>query len=216
MMTVNGKTLRENMEDVIEVDHNVIHPISEAYAKEGSIAVLYGNLAPNGSVVKQSAVVPKMRVHAGPARCFESEEQAAAAIYDQKIQHGDVIVIRNEGPKGGPGMREMLTATAALVGMGYSETVALITDGRFSGASRGPCIGHISPETAQRGPIAALKDGDIIEINIDKRTINVRLSEEEINKRISKLPPFELKTEQSYARRYSKNVSSANEGAILK
>ncbi|MDR3562781.1 MAG: dihydroxy-acid dehydratase [Negativicutes bacterium] len=216
MMTVNGKTLRENMEDVVEQDHNVIRPITEANAKEGSIAILHGNLAPDGCVIKQSGVVPGMRVHTGPARCFESEEEATAAIYDQKVQAGDVIVIRNEGPKGGPGMREMLTATAALVGMGYSESVALITDGRFSGATRGPCIGHISPEAAQRGAIAALKDGDVIAININERQINVHLSDEEIKKRISELPPFQVKTTQSYLARYAKSVSSANEGAILK
>ena len=215
-MTVNGKTQLENLRDIVELDHEVIHPVADAYAKEGSIAVLRGNLSPGGCVVKQSAVVKNMRVHTGPARCFESEEEATAAIYDQKIEHRDVIVIRNEGPKGGPGMREMLTATAALVGMGYSETVALITDGRFSGATRGPCIGHISPETAQRGPIAALKDGDMITVNIDKRLIQVALSDEEIKERLEKLPPFTPKVKDGYLYRYANSVSSADEGAILK
>lgn len=216
LMTVNGKTHRQNTELVMNWDQEVIHPVEKAYAPKGSLAILHGNLAPNGCVVKQSAVAPQMRVHTGPARCFECEEDAVKAIYADQIQSGDVIVIRNEGPKGGPGMREMLTATAALVGMGYSDKVALITDGRFSGATRGPCIGHISPETAQRGPIAALRDGDMIHIDIDNGILQVDLSEQEMEKRISELPEFQYKVTEGYLFRYARDVSSADEGAILK
>lgn len=215
-MTVNGKTHRENVAQVMERDNDVIHTIENAYSKQSSLAVLHGNLAPDGCVVKQTAVSPKMRRHTGPARCFESEEAAVEAIYGKKISHGDVIVLRNEGPQGGPGMREMLTATAALVGMGYSESVALVTDGRFSGATRGPCIGHVSPETSRRGPIAAVRDGDIIEIDIDARSINVKLSKEEIARRLEQLPPYTPKVTEGYLARYSREVSSANEGAVLK
>ena len=157
-----------------------------------------------------------MRKHVGPARCFNSEEEAVSAIYGKQVKKGDVIVIKNEGPKGGPGMREMLTATAALVGMGYETTTALITDGRFSGASRGPCIGHISPEAAQNGPIAALRDGDVIHIDIDKGMLQVELSEEEIKKRLGSVLPFRLKVTEGYLARYAKTVSSADEGAVLK
>ena len=188
LMTVNGKTHRQNADRLTSWNQEVIRTVEHAYAPEGSIAVLHGNLAPKGCVVKQSAVVAQMRKHTGPARCFECEEDAVKAIYEGAVKAGDVIVIRNEGPKGGPGMREMLTATAALVGMGYSETVALITDGRFSGATRGPCIGHISPETSQRGPIAALQDGDRISIDIDGGSLSVELSEDEIERRLKKLP----------------------------
>jgi len=215
-MTVNGKTHRENVAQVMEHDNNVIRTIENAYSTQSSLAVLHGNLAPDGCVVKQTAVSPKMRRHTGPARCYESEEDAVKAIYGQTVQHGDVIILRNEGPQGGPGMREMLTATAALVGMGYAESVALVTDGRFSGATRGPCIGHVSPEASRRGPIAAVRDGDIVEIDIDARTINVRLSKEEIAQRLSQLPPYTPKITEGYLARYSREVSSANEGAILK
>ena len=216
LMTVNGKTHRQNTDQLTIWNQEVIRTVEQAYAPEGSIAVLHGNLAPKGCVVKQSAVAPQMRKHTGPARCFECEEEAVKAIYGGSIQDGDVIVIRNEGPKGGPGMREMLTATAALVGMGYSEKVALITDGRFSGATRGPCIGHISPETSQRGPIAALMDGDRITIDIDGGSLSVELSEEDLKKRLDRLPEFQYKITEGYLYRYAREVSSADEGAVLK
>ncbi len=216
LMTLNGKTHLQNTFELVQWDQSVIHPVNNPYASHGSIKVLHGNLAPNGCVVKQSAVVPEMRKHVGPARCFNSEEEAVSAIYGKQVKKGDVIVIKNEGPKGGPGMREMLTATAALVGMGYETTTALITDGRFSGASRGPCIGHISPEAAQNGPIAALRDGDVIHIDIDKGMLQVELSEEEIKKRLGSVLPFRLKVTEGYLARYAKTVSSADEGAVLK
>ena len=216
LMTVNGKTHRQKTDQLAIWKQEVIRTVEQAYAPEGSMAVLHGNLAPKGCVVKQSAVAPQMRKHTGPARCFECEEEAVKAIYGGSIQDGDVIVIRNEGPKGGPGMREMLTATAALVGMGYSEKVALITDGRFSGATRGPCIGHISPETSQRGPIAALMDGDRITIDIDGGSLSVELSEEDLKKRLDRLPEFQYKITEGYLYRYAREVSSADEGAVLK
>lgn len=215
-MTVNGHTHRENIQLIHECNHEVIHPVDQAYSPHGSLVVLKGNLAPDGSVVKQSAVAPGMRKHSGPARCFECEDDAVDAILNQKINHGDVIVIRNEGPQGGPGMREMLTATASLVSMGYAESVALVTDGRFSGASRGPCIGHVSPETSRRGPIAAVRDGDIIDIDIDAATLHVRLSDQEIADRLAALPEAKPKVTEGYLARYARSVASANEGAILK
>lgn len=215
-MTVNGHTHRENIQLIHECNHEVIHPVDQAYSPHGSLVVLKGNLAPDGSVVKQSAVAPSMRKHSGPARCFECEDDAVDAILNQKINHGDVIVIRNEGPQGGPGMREMLTATASLVSMGYAESVALVTDGRFSGASRGPCIGHVSPETSRRGPIAAVRDGDIIDIDIDAGTLHVRLSDQEIADRLAALPEAKPKVTEGYLARYARSVASANEGAILK
>ena len=215
-MTVNGHTHRENIQLIHECNHEVIHPVDQAYSPHGSLVVLKGNLAPDGSVVKQSAVAPGMRKHSGPARCFECEDDAVDAILNQKINHGDVIVIRNEGPQGGPGMREMLTATASLVSMGYAESVALVTDGRFSGASRGPCIGHVSPETSRRGPIAAVRDGDIIDIDIDAGTLHVRLSDQEIADRLAALPEAKPKVTEGYLARYARSVASANEGAILK
>ncbi len=215
-MTVNGHTHRENVQMVHECNHEVVRPISQAYSPHGSLVILKGNLAPDGSVVKQSAVAPQMRKHSGPARCFECEDDAVKAILNEEIAHGDVIVVRNEGPSGGPGMREMLTATASLVSMGYAESVALVTDGRFSGASRGPCIGHVSPETSRRGPIAAVRDGDIIDIDIDKGTLHVRLTDEEIRSRLEELPKPEEKVKTGYLARYARSVSSANEGAILR
>ncbi|MEG0853544.1 MAG: dihydroxy-acid dehydratase [Angelakisella sp.] len=214
--TVNGKTHMENAQAVVERDNEIIRTIETAYSAQSSLAVLHGNLAPDGCVIKQTAVSPKMRKHSGPAHCFEKEEPAVEAIYAGKIAHGEVIVIRNEGPQSGPGMREMLTATAALVGMGYAETVALVTDGRFSGATRGPCIGHVSPETSRGGPIAVVRDGDIIDIDIDARTIAVRLTPEEIAQRMSELPAFVPPVTEGYLARYARDVSSANEGAVLK
>lgn len=215
-MTVNGKTLRENGANIFERNEEVVRPIGCAYAGEGSIAVLKGSLAPEGSVVKQTAVSPGMLKHKGPAHCFESEEEAVKAIFGQQLEHGEVLVIRNEGPKSGPGMREMLTATAALVSMGYSETVALVTDGRFSGATRGPCIGHVSPETADRGPIAVVKDGDLIEIDIEKRRLRLDVSDEIIEERLKHLPEYRPKVTTGYLARYSRSVSSAAQGAILR
>ena len=214
-MTVNGRTHRQNVADVVEYNPEVIHPVDQAYSDHGSITVLKGNLAPDGAVVKQSAVAAQMRKHSGPAHCFECEEDAVKAIYGGGIQHGEVIVIRNEGPQGGPGMREMLTATAALVGMGFAESVALVTDGRFSGATRGPCIGHVSPETSRRGPIAAIRDGDIIEIDIDAGTLSVRLSDDELAARLAALPPHQPKVTEGYLSRYAKHVEPAAKGAIL-
>lgn len=217
LVTVTGKTHRENIEAMrfLETDHEVIRKATEPYSNQGSISVLKGSLAPDGSVVKQSAVVPQMRCHTGPARCFEKEEDATEAILDGKINPGDVIVIRNEGPQSGPGMREMLTATTALVSMGLHETTALVTDGRFSGATRGPCVGHVSPETSKRGPIAAVRDGDLIEIDIDKGIVNLLVDTQEVQRRLAALPAFEPPVTEGYLFRYSKEVSSADRGAIL-
>ncbi len=215
LMTVNGKTHRQNLELAVQRNPEVIRPIANAYSNHGSLVALKGNLAPDGAVVKQSAVAPQMRRHSGPAHCFECEEAAVEGIYSGKVKDGEVIIIRNEGPQSGPGMREMLTATAALVGMGFAETVALVTDGRFSGATRGPCIGHVSPETSRRGPIAALRDGDIIDIDIDAGTLNVRLTGEEIAQRLEKLPPYSPKVKEGYLARYARMVTPAAQGAIL-
>lgn len=216
-MTVTGKTFQENIDAMpfLTTNHEVIHEVASPYSNHGSICVLKGTLAPNGSVVKQSAVVPQMRKHTGPARCFEREELAIAAILKGEIAPGDVIVIRNEGPQSGPGMREMLTATSALVSMGLHETTALVTDGRFSGATRGPCIGHVSPETSKRGPIAAVQDGDLIEIDIDKGILNLLVAPTEISARLAALPLFTPPVTEGYLYRYSKEVSSADKGAIL-
>ena len=216
-ITVTGKTHRQNIDEMqfLETDHSVIRKADNPYSHHGSISILKGSLAPDCAVVKQSAVVPQMRCHTGPARCFEKEEDATEAILSGSIRPGDVIVIRNEGPQSGPGMREMLTATTALVSMGLHETTALVTDGRFSGATRGPCVGHVSPETSKRGPIAAVRDGDLIEIDIDKGILNLLVDKEEIEARIKALPPFEPPITEGYLYRYSKEVSSADKGAIL-
>ena len=214
-MNVNGKTHQENAARVVERDPQVVRPVSDAYSSHGSLTVLKGNLAPEGAVVKQSAVAPAMRRHSGPAHCFECEEDAVRAIYGGGITPGEVLVIRNEGPQGGPGMREMLTATAALVGMGFAESVALVTDGRFSGATRGPCIGHVSPETSRRGPIAVVRDGDTVDIDIDAGTLDVRLPEAEIAARLAALPPYRPKVEEGYLARYARSVSTAAKGAIV-
>lgn len=217
LTTVTGKTHRENIEEMrfLETNHDVIRKVEEPYSDHGSICVLKGNLAPNGSVVKQSAVVPQMRSHTGPARCFDKEEDAIESILGGKIQPGDVIVIRNEGPQSGPGMREMFTAATALVSMGLHENTALVTDGRFSGATRGPCVGHVSPETSKRGPIAAVHDGDLIEIDIDKGILNLLVDDQEVQNRLNALPPFEPPVKEGYLYRYSKEVTSADRGAIL-
>lgn len=215
--TVTGKTLSENITGAEVLNNRVIRPLAKPYLQEGGIAILRGNLAPDGAVVKQSAVVPEMLVHEGPARVFESEEEAFAAIMGGKINKGDVIVIRYEGPKGGPGMREMLSPTAALGGMGLDKEVALITDGRFSGGTRGAAIGHVSPEAAEKGPIAIVQEGDLIQINMPKRQLNVKLSEEEIVQRLKKWRKPESKvTGKSYLVRYASLVTSASTGAVVK
>lgn len=215
-ITATGKTLGENIKGASVKDYEVIRPIDDPYSETGGIAILRGNLAPDGAVVKRAAVLPQMLVHEGPAKVFDSEEEANAAIFDKKIQAGDVIVIRYEGPKGGPGMREMLQATAAIAGMKLDDSVALITDGRFSGATRGASIGHVSPEAAAGGTIGLLKDGDIISIDINNNKLEVKLTDEELAERRKNFKPLEPKVKEGYLARYAKLVSSASEGAILK
>lgn len=214
-MTVTGKTIGEAVSGAINKNPEVIRPLDNPYSTTGGLAVLKGNIAPDGSVVKRSAVVPEMMKHEGPARVFECEEDAIEAIKGGKIVEGDVVVIRYEGPKGGPGMREMLNPTSAIAGMGLGSSVALITDGRFSGASRGASIGHISPEAAVGGPIALIKEGDIISIDIDNCSINLKVSDEELAKRKSEWTPREPKVTTGYLARYAKMVTSGNRGAVL-
>lgn len=214
-ITVTGKTVKENIEGAVVLNREVIRPVNDPVHKEGGIAILQGNLAPKGSVVKTAAVSPKMLTFRGPAKVFNSEEEAMRAILNQEIREGDVVVIRYEGPKGGPGMREMLSPTATIAGMGLSESVALVTDGRFSGATRGPCIGHVSPEAAEGGPIAALRNGDVIEINIPERVLNVELSEQELGNRLRSWKPRPLNVRRGYLVRYSSLVRSAETGGIL-
>ena len=214
-MTVTGKTVGENIKDAVNKNEEVIRPVSNPYSKTGGLAVLKGNLAPDGSVVKRSAVVDEMMVHEGPARVFDCEEDAIDAIKSGKIVKGDVVVIRYEGPKGGPGMREMLNPTSAIAGMGLGSSVALITDGRFSGASRGASIGHVSPEAAVGGPIALVKEGDIIKINIPAMTLDVDVSDEEMEQRRKEWVPREPKVTTGYLSRYREMVTSGNRGAIL-
>jgi len=201
--TVTGKTVETNMKEARVLNKEVIRPLTNPVHKGGGIAVLRGNLAPKGALVKTVAVSPEMLVHKGPARVFDSEEEAMEAIIDRKIERGDVVIIRYEGPKGGPGMREMLAPTATISGMGLSESVALVTDGRFSGATRGPCIGHLTPEAAEGGPIAALENGDLIEINIPKRILRVELKDEEITNRLRSWKPKPAKVKRGYLARYS-------------
>lgn len=215
-MTVTGKTQRENIKGIFDAEHEVVRDIDNPYSKTGGIAVLRGNLAPDGAVVKRAGVLPEMLKHEGPAKVFDSEEEANQAIFDKKIKSGDVIVIRYEGPKGGPGMREMLQATAAVAGMGLDTSVALITDGRFSGATRGASIGHVSPEAADGGPIGLVKDGDIISIDIENAKLEIKVSDEELAERRKNFKPLEPKVKEGYLARYAKLVSSAAEGAILK
>jgi dihydroxy-acid dehydratase len=215
-LTVTGRTVGENLRDAVVLDPEVIRPLENPVHGEGGIAVLFGNLAPNGAVTKVTAISPRMLVHNGPARVFDSEEEAMKAILNREVKGGDVIVIRYEGPKGGPGMREMLSPTAAIAGMGLSDSVALITDGRFSGATRGPCIGHVSPEAAEGGPIAALRDGDIISIDIPSRRLNVELSDEEIKQRLSSWKPRMPKIFRGYLRRYCFLVQSADKGGTFR
>jgi dihydroxy-acid dehydratase len=214
-MTLSGKRIFDIADSAEIFDQEVIRPFSRAYHKQGGIAVLFGNLSPNGAVVKQSAVSPKMMQFRGRAKVFNREEEAMKAILNKKIKAGEVIVIRYEGPSGGPGMREMLAPTSAVVGMGLAESVALITDGRFSGGTKGPCIGHVSPEASSQGPIAILKDGDIITIDIPDRKLEVKLSKAQIQKRFQGHEPIPPKIRTGYLARYSKLVSSADKGAIL-
>ena len=214
-MTATGKTVGENIKGCVNKNPEIIRPVENPYSKTGGIAVLKGNLAPDTAVVKRSAVVPEMQVHEGPARVFDCEEDAIEAIRGGKIVAGDVVVIRYEGPKGGPGMREMLNPTSAIAGMGLGSSVALITDGRFSGASRGASIGHVSPEAAEGGPIALVEEGDLIRINIPEHKLELAVSDEELARRKAAWTPREPKVTTGYLKRYAKMVSSANKGAIL-
>jgi len=213
--TVSGKTVAEVIANSQNRDKEVIRPIAQAHSPTGGLAILFGNLAPEGAVVKRSAVAPEMMAHRGAARVFDSEEEATQAIMNKKIKPGEIVVIRYEGPKGGPGMREMLTPTALLSGMGMDKEVALITDGRFSGATRGAAIGHVSPEAASKGPIAALRNGDIIKIDIPNHKLDAELSDKEISKRLAQLAEFEPKIKTGYLRRYAEKVGSASTGAVF-
>ena len=215
-ITATGKTVGENIKYCVNRNPEVIRPIDNPYSPVGGIAVLRGNIAPDSCVVKRSAVVPEMLYHEGPARVFECEEDAIAAIKGGKIVAGDVVVIRYEGPKGGPGMREMLNPTSAIAGMGLGSSVALITDGRFSGASRGASIGHVSPEAAQGGPIAIVEEGDMIRIDINNNKIDLLVSDDVIKERLSKWKPREPKVTTGYLARYANLVTSADKGAVLK
>lgn len=214
--TVTGETIGDNIKNAVITDRSVIRSVEEPFSKTGGLAILFGNLAPEGSVVKTGAVNDSMKVHSGPARIYESMETAVAGILSREVQAGEVVVIRYEGPKGGPGMPEMLTPTSAIMGMGLGDKVALITDGWFSGGTRGACIGHISPEAAERGPIAAVREGDIISIDIPNNKLNLELTDEEIKNRLADLKPFEPKIKRGYLARYSQMVTSASKGAVLK
>ncbi len=214
-LTVTGRRLVENLVTAQVYDRRVIRPFDDPYSPSGGLAILFGNLAPQGAVVKQAVVAPQMLTHRGPARVFEAEEEATRAIMARRFQDGDVLVIRYEGPKGGPGMREMLTPTSLLSGMGLDDRVALLTDGRFSGATRGAAIGHISPEAAAGGPLAAVQDGDIIAIDIPGRTLTLELPEKKIQERLAHLPPWEPRIQSGYLRRYAEVVSSASTGAVF-
>ena len=214
--TVTGKTLGENISSASIKDETVIRTVENPYSKTGGLAVLFGNLAPNGAIVKTGAVDEKMMKFSGPAKIYESQEEAVEKILKGDVKAGHCVIIRYEGPKGGPGMPEMLTPTGAIMGMGLGDRVALITDGRFSGGTRGACIGHVSPEAAERGPIAAVHSGDIITLDIPNRKLNVELSDEIITERIEALPEFEPKIKKGYLARYSRMVTSANKGAVLK
>jgi dihydroxy-acid dehydratase len=214
--TVSFKSIKEIASSAKIEDEDVIRSVENPYSKEGGIAILYGNLAPDGAVVKQGAVSEKMKVFEGTARVFDSEESAMKAVMEGKIKKGDVIVIRYEGPKGGPGMREMLAVTAAVMGMGLGESVALITDGRFSGGTHGPCIGHISPEAAEGGPIGVVEDGDKIFIDIPNRKLELKIPERELKRRLSSFKPKQKEIKSRLLRKYAKLVSSASTGAVQK
>ena len=213
--TITGQSLGENIAAAHPKDESIIRSIDSPYSQQGGLAVLFGNLAPDGSIVKTGAVNSKMLVHSGPARIYESQETALSGIMNHEVQPGDVVVIRYEGPKGGPGMPEMLSPTSAIMGMGLGDKVALITDGRFSGGTRGACIGHISPEAAERGPIAALENGDTIHVNIPDKSLNAELTDEEIQSRLDALSEFKPKITNGYLGRYARMVTSANTGAVL-
>jgi dihydroxy-acid dehydratase len=214
--TITGQSLGENIAAGYSKDESIIRTIESPYSQEGGLSVLFGNIAPNGSIVKTGAVDSKMLVHSGPARIYESQETALSGIMNHEVQAGDVVVVRYEGPKGGPGMPEMLSPTSAIMGMGLGDKVALITDGRFSGGTRGACIGHISPEAAERGPIAALENGDTIHVNIPDKSLHVELTDEEIQSRLDALSEFIPKITHGYLGRYARMVTSANTGAVLK
>jgi dihydroxy-acid dehydratase len=213
--TVTLDTLRASLSGSTIKDPEVIRSVENPHSATGGLSILFGNLAPQGSVIKIGGVAPSMRKHTGPARIYESQDEAMAGILNGEVQPGEVVVIRYEGPRGGPGMQEMLSPTSAIMGMGLGESVALITDGRFSGGTRGACIGHVSPEAAARGPIAALQNGDMIAIDLEARTLNVQLSDEEIETRLAALPPFESQNPSSWLRRYARIVTSADQGAVL-
>lgn len=216
LITVTGKTVGENIANVRIKNTEVIHTIDNPYRETGGLAILKGNLAPDGAVVKEAAVAPEMLYHEGPAKVFESEEEVTEAIYSGKVEKGDVLVIRYEGPKGGPGMREMLSPTSSIAGMGLDKDVALITDGRFSGATRGASIGHVSPEAMEGGPIALIQNGDIIRIDIKNRKLDVLLSEEELSRRRANWQKPEPKVKSGYLSRYARLVTSASTGAVLR
>jgi len=215
-ITVTGKTVRENLKGAEVLNNEVIRPLSKPAHKEGGIAILWGTLAPRGAVVKTAAISPKMLTFTGSARVFNSEEEAMKAILGREVKNGDAVVIRYEGPKGGPGMREMLYPTSAIVGMGLSDSVVLITDGRFSGGTQGPCVGHVSPEAAEGGPIAIVENGDLIELDIPRRRLDIKLENKEIERRIKSWKPKPLKIPKGYLRRYSESVQSPDLGATLK
>jgi dihydroxy-acid dehydratase len=214
-MTVSGETLGESIKNASIKDEEVIRRCDNAHSKRGGLAILFGNLAPKGAVVKVGGVSSEMMKFVGPAVIFESQEDSMAGILAGKVKAGDVVVVRYEGPKGGPGMQEMLGPTSAIMGMGLGDKVALITDGRFSGGTRGACIGHVSPEAAARGPIAAIREGDMIEIDLEKRSLKVRLEDSDIEKRLTELAPFESKIQSKWLRRYAHFVTSADTGAVL-
>jgi dihydroxy-acid dehydratase len=216
VLTVTGKRLAENLAGTRVHDRQVIRSLDDPYSVSGGLAILFGNLAPQGAVVKQAVVASQMLIHRGPARVFDTEEEATQAIMDRRFEDGDVLVIRYEGPKGGPGMREMLTPTSLLSGMGLDDRVVLLTDGRFSGATRGAAIGHISPEAAAGGPLAAVQDGDLIAIDIPGRTLTLELPEERIQERLDRLPPWEPRIKSDYLKRYAEAVSSASTGAVFR
>ena len=215
VLTVTGKTVGENLKNIKVLDYNVIRPIDNPHSEEGGLAILFGNLAPQGAVVKQSGVAPEMMVNTGSARVFESEEEAATAILGGRIKPGDVVVIRYEGPKGGPGMQEMLTPTAAIVGMGLDKEVSLITDGRFSGGTKGAAIGHISPEAAEGGPIALIENGDRIRINIPEKKLELLVDESELERRRAAWKPKEPRIKEGYLARYARLVTSGARGAVF-
>jgi len=214
-LTVSGKTLAESIAGMVIRDHEVIRPYENPHSTKGGLSILFGNLAPEGAVIKTGGVAASLRQFSGPARIFEGQDEAYEKILNRQFEAGDVIVIRYEGPRGGPGMQEMLSPTSAIMGMDMGEKVCLITDGRFSGGTRGLCIGHVSPEAAARGPIAALQNGDVIEVDLDKRSLEVRLNPEVIQSRLEALPPFESQNKSPWLRRYARHVTSANQGAAL-